>query len=507
MFDLESAMAQWRRELRAAGLAADVLSELEEHLREDIERQVSAGAAVPEAFAAALQRIGPPRALRDEFALVHMPGVRATLRRHMGKVAICVALGLLAAAVLNFRRPPIYESEINLVVPSATAPANSATQGGATQMAGGAMLKNFDYATAIALRIGPRRVLASEGGGESINAAAVVIARVLTVESAAGDGRIRVVARHSDPAMPPAVLREFLRVQEERRRISPDAVIFVRSSGLSLTIRFADTQPLHAPSSPQRVSDWARSSKTLGAMMGAGLAVGMVWVLAIWLTGLWGSPPLREALVLHGSKVLLCAATGLTLGLVIDLLRPALYQSEARLTVRQVIASSSEIVADAQLRDLVMERELALLRSPDFARQVAERAGPEIVLRRVGGGKEVEAAAAVIREGFSARVEPKSSAIALTYRHSDSTAVRPVLNAAISLYFEVRQALQASADQEPAAPKIPNIKVLQARASLPFAAPSSTYNRLLAIALAVGGALVGALWAFARRSVRPQFLA
>jgi len=71
MFDLDEAIAEWRRQLQASGVKAlDILDELESHLREAIEEQVQAGSNPERAFEMAVRRIGNPNALRSEFAKV-----------------------------------------------------------------------------------------------------------------------------------------------------------------------------------------------------------------------------------------------------------------------------------------------------------------------------------------------------------------------------------------------------------------------------------------------------
>ncbi len=68
MFNLEQAIADWRRQLADAGIkSANVLDELEDHLRDDIEQQTRSGADPQKAFDSAVLRIGQARALRDEF--------------------------------------------------------------------------------------------------------------------------------------------------------------------------------------------------------------------------------------------------------------------------------------------------------------------------------------------------------------------------------------------------------------------------------------------------------
>ena len=69
MFNMEQSIANWRRQMLAAGIKTPVpLEELEIHLREDIEQQVKSGLNEPQAFKAAVQRIGQANTLKSEFA-------------------------------------------------------------------------------------------------------------------------------------------------------------------------------------------------------------------------------------------------------------------------------------------------------------------------------------------------------------------------------------------------------------------------------------------------------
>lgn len=68
MFNLETAIAEWRRQMRAAGIKTPVpLEELESHLCEDIERQMKAGAAAQKAFKISVRQVGEPTILNNEF--------------------------------------------------------------------------------------------------------------------------------------------------------------------------------------------------------------------------------------------------------------------------------------------------------------------------------------------------------------------------------------------------------------------------------------------------------
>src|ERR1041385_5548910 len=69
MFDLEEAIRNWRRQMTGEGIRnADLLNELESHLRDDVEQQVGSGTETQQAFERAIGRIGQADALKSEFA-------------------------------------------------------------------------------------------------------------------------------------------------------------------------------------------------------------------------------------------------------------------------------------------------------------------------------------------------------------------------------------------------------------------------------------------------------
>jgi len=71
MFDLEKSIAEWRRQMLAAGIQTPVpLEELEIHLREDVEQLAKSGQDKQTAFAAAVEKIGSGHMLGNEFGKV-----------------------------------------------------------------------------------------------------------------------------------------------------------------------------------------------------------------------------------------------------------------------------------------------------------------------------------------------------------------------------------------------------------------------------------------------------
>ena len=68
MFNLDESISEWRRQMLAAGIKTPVpLSELESHLRDDVEQQMRSGLSAQQAFEAAAQGIGQAAVLECEF--------------------------------------------------------------------------------------------------------------------------------------------------------------------------------------------------------------------------------------------------------------------------------------------------------------------------------------------------------------------------------------------------------------------------------------------------------
>jgi ClpA/ClpB-like protein len=81
MFNLDHAIADWRRKMTAAGIKSrDVLDELESHLRDDVEQQMRSGIGAERSFQEAVQRVGTAKNLNQEFAKVRRPGGRFSRR-------------------------------------------------------------------------------------------------------------------------------------------------------------------------------------------------------------------------------------------------------------------------------------------------------------------------------------------------------------------------------------------------------------------------------------------
>jgi hypothetical protein len=106
MFDLEQAIAEWRRQMLTAGIKTPaLLDELESHLRDEIATQMKAGSSASQALEAAAQELGPAGTLKAEFEKAHGPDA-AQIRRWGGfvyAVVLAVYSVLQTRVLLRFR--------------------------------------------------------------------------------------------------------------------------------------------------------------------------------------------------------------------------------------------------------------------------------------------------------------------------------------------------------------------------------------------------------------------
>jgi hypothetical protein len=98
MFDLEQSIADWRRQMLAAGFKTPVpMKELETHLREEIDVQTNSGLAERTAFEAAVQQIGNANMLKNEFEKVD-EAKRLRERKQM-QIVFFASLGIVSLFV------------------------------------------------------------------------------------------------------------------------------------------------------------------------------------------------------------------------------------------------------------------------------------------------------------------------------------------------------------------------------------------------------------------------
>jgi hypothetical protein len=93
MFNLEQSIADWRKQMLAAGIKTPVpLEELEIHLREEIERQTISGLSAQQAFGIAVKKIGHALELKREFKKVSASMEMQKIIKLAGVIFVAVAL-------------------------------------------------------------------------------------------------------------------------------------------------------------------------------------------------------------------------------------------------------------------------------------------------------------------------------------------------------------------------------------------------------------------------------
>lgn len=149
----------------------------------------------------------------------------------------------------------------------------------------------------------------------------------------------------------------------------------------------------------------------------------------------------------HKWKILLCSLAGFAVAGALYRTSSPPYVSEARLLVRYIVHNSGPTGPNqsgggptktpiAETLATIMNTETELLNSTDLARDVVTSFGAEKILAKAGGGNDVVAAAAHVRGGLRVYVPASSPVIHLSFRHSDSDIVQPVLNAVIDRYLK-----------------------------------------------------------------------
>lgn len=274
MFNLERELQKWRQEMAAPGLTPEIIAELEEHLRDDIERQVRSGIAAPDALQGALQRLGQPQALRHEFNVgSHHCTIVNALGRNKAKIVLCAAAGVLAATLFHVIRPTPYHSEAKLLiryVVKTVSPAeldrvmNEQVE----------ILTSVDLAREVAEHIGPSKILVTTDGDKDLIRAAAVIKAGLRVSVRPKSNLIHITFAYPESHLVQPVLREvidrFLKLHVEKYRLGPPAFSMGKVSNIS---------QIQSPSPP--LFDLAAFFRMLGLVVGGCVFVGLAWVFAL----------------------------------------------------------------------------------------------------------------------------------------------------------------------------------------------------------------------------------
>jgi hypothetical protein len=125
MFNLEHSIAEWRRQMLAAGIKTPVpLEELEIHLREDVEQRLQAGLGERQAFETAARQIGRAQLIENEFNKIGETTMKERWKRFViigngiGNILIGFALILPALAQYRHEGAMTNESIVTLIIGS-----------------------------------------------------------------------------------------------------------------------------------------------------------------------------------------------------------------------------------------------------------------------------------------------------------------------------------------------------------------------------------------------------
>jgi len=113
MFDLEQSIAEWRRQMLAAGIKTPVpLEELEIHLREEIERQMKSGLSGQIAFEISVQQIGQPKQIKSEFNKSERTFMKKTLIILLGIFGVLFGPAIFLPALAKHNHQGVSGSEV-----------------------------------------------------------------------------------------------------------------------------------------------------------------------------------------------------------------------------------------------------------------------------------------------------------------------------------------------------------------------------------------------------------
>jgi polysaccharide biosynthesis transport protein len=162
----------------------------------------------------------------------------------------------------------------------------------------------------------------------------------------------------------------------------------------------------------------------------------------------------------HKWKIIIGAFAGLFAAECLHKFNPPPYQSEAKLYVRYVMTESKSAGPAAedvsmkspdQRGETIMDSEVEILTSLDLARQVAAAVGPERILgKKEKGDRDLDFAAAAIKNNLTVEVPPMSSVIRVTFKNRNrevaQVALRELVDRYLKMHGEIYQSIGKAGD-------------------------------------------------------------
>lgn len=147
----------------------------------------------------------------------------------------------------------------------------------------------------------------------------------------------------------------------------------------------------------------------------------------------------------HKWMILAISAAGLIIGLILPLIMPHVYGSEAKLLIKYVLdnrvptdpngGDARVTLPDAAGRNII-NTELQILSSLDLAQEVATNVGPDKILGKSSGDAGAVNAAVMIHNNLTVENLNNGDVIRLVFKHRDPVVVREVLEQIIRTYEE-----------------------------------------------------------------------
>jgi uncharacterized protein involved in exopolysaccharide biosynthesis/Mrp family chromosome partitioning ATPase len=143
-------------------------------------------------------------------------------------------------------------------------------------------------------------------------------------------------------------------------------------------------------------------------------------------------------------KILSCAVAGIAGAIAAYRMDPPPFQSAAKLYIRYVLTENKTVAtmegaakSPDQRGETIMNSEMEILTSSDLARNVAQALGPDRILAKIEGEKNLGKATGLLQSNLAVSISPGSSVIHITFQHPDVEIVQPVLHEVISQYFKM----------------------------------------------------------------------
>src|SRR5665213_2525880 len=145
----------------------------------------------------------------------------------------------------------------------------------------------------------------------------------------------------------------------------------------------------------------------------------------------------------HKWKIMVFSAIGIAAALVLPLVWPKVYESEAKLLIKYVTETRMPsnpngdglrtVDPDSTGRNII-NTELQILTSLDLAQEVATNVTAVKILGHEGS---VISAAGVIHAGLTVEAPFNSDVISIVFKHKDPTVVQLVLSQVIKTYLDI----------------------------------------------------------------------